>query len=339
MHLSHLPRERFAHLPTPLEFCPNLTKHFGGPNIYIKRDDCNGLAGGGNKTRKLEFLMGEAQAAGADTIITQGAIQSNHARQTAAIAAKMGKSCHILLEDRTGRGDEEFYHNGNVLLTQLTGATVERYPGGTAMDLAMEKKAEQLREQGYKPYVIPGGGSNATGAVGYAQAAFELIGQANDRQLTVDHIVHATGSSGTQAGLVAGLKAMNADVPVLGISVRAHAAAQQDKVHDLANRVLEKLRVQDTVPKESVLVDDRFVGEGYGIPDQRTIEAIQLFAEKEAIFLDPVYTGKGAAGLIQNIKEQKFAKGSNVVFVHTGGSQALPGYRPSFDLPQIVDRV
>ena len=204
MHLARFPRHFLAHLPTPLERLDRLTKELGGPEIWIKRDDCTGLSTGGNKTRKLEFLMAEAEAQGAELVMTQGATQSNHARQTAAFAAKLGMKCHILLEDRTGSNDANYNNNGTVLLDHLHGATTEKRPGGGDMNAEMEAVADRLRAEGRKVYTIPGGGSNATGALGYVNCAFEMLQQANAGGLKIDHIVHATGSAGTQAGLITG---------------------------------------------------------------------------------------------------------------------------------------
>jgi len=228
MHLARYPRRFIAHLPTPLERLDRLTAELGGPEIWIKRDDCTGLSTGGNKTRKLEFLMAEAELQGADMVMTQGATQSNHARQTAAFAAKLGMDCHILLEDRTGSNNANYNNNGNVLLDHLHGATTEKRPGsGLDMNAEMEKVAEKFRADGRKVYTIPGGGSNPTGALGYVNCAFEMLNQFNERGLKVDHIVHATGSAGTQAGLITGLQAMNAQIPLLGIGVRAPKPKQE----------------------------------------------------------------------------------------------------------------
>lgn len=330
MHLSGFPRLRFAHLDTPLEPMENLSKLLGGPKIWIKRDDCTGLAGGGNKTRKLEFLMGDAVVNGADTIITQGATQSNHARQTAAIAAKMGMECHLLLEDRTGSQEIDYNYNGNVLLDMLFGAHLTKYPAGTDMNAAMERVAQQLRDEGKNPYIIPGGGSNPIGALGYVNAALELIVQANKLGLKVDRVVHATGSAGTQAGLVAGLTASNSHIPVLGIGVRAPRVLQEENVYNLAARTVEHLGVPGIVTRDKVVANTDYVGAGYGIPTESALEAISLFARHEAILLDPVYSAKGAAGMIDLIRRGEFSKDSNIVFLHTGGSQALFGYREAF---------
>ena len=214
MHLSRFPRVKLAHLPTPLEPMTRLSKELG-VEIWIKRDDCTGLSTGGNKTRKLEFLMAEAEAQGADMVMTQGATQSNHARQTAAAAAKLGMECHILLEDRTGYNNANYNGNGNVLLDHLHGASTEKFPGGHNMVEEMEKAAEAKRAEGKNVYVIPGGGSNATGALGMSTVPLSFWHR-NDMGLRIDR-VHATGSSGTQAGLVTGLCAMNSGIPLLGI--------------------------------------------------------------------------------------------------------------------------
>jgi len=330
MLLSRFARIRFAHLPTPLEPMPSLSKLLGGPTLWIKRDDCTGLAGGGNKARKLEFLLGDALEQGVDTIITQGATQSNHVRQTAAIAAKLGLACHALLEDRTGSEDVDYNDNGNVLLDRLLGCSLTKVPGGTDMNAAMETLAEQLRRDGRKPYVIPGGGSNPIGALGYVNAALELLTQANDRNLRIDHIVHATGSTGTQAGLLTGLCAANSRIPVLGVGVRAPRETQESTVFELATRTAEHLRIPGVVTRQDVVANCDYIGQGYGIPTEGTLEAISLVARTEGILLDPVYTGKGMAGLIDLIRKGYFRDQDNVVFVHTGGAQALPGYRKAF---------
>ena len=307
-----------------------LTRELGGPRLFVKRDDCTGLAGGGNKTRKLEYLIADALREGADTVITQGATQSNHARQTAAAAAIHGLRCLVILEDRTGFADEEYRGSGNVFLDELLGAQVLRAPGGADMDAAMATAADELRAAGRRPYIIPGGGSNPVGALGYVQCAMEMVQQANERGLKIDCIVHGTGSSGTQAGLVAGLEAMRADVPVLGISVRARAEPQIDKVHGLAIATAARLAPGAEVRRDRVRVDDRFVGQGYGLPTEGMVEALRMAARTEGLLLDPVYSGKAMAGLIQLVREGFWPADANVVFLHTGGSAALFGYRWAF---------
>ena len=331
MHVSRFPRVRLAHLPTALEPMDRLSEALGGPRIWIKRDDCTGLSTGGNKTRKLEFLMAEALEEGADMVITQGATQSNHARQTAAFAARLGIDCHILLEDRTGSNDPNYNHNGNVFLDFLHGATAEKRPGGLDMNAEMEVVAETFRAAGRKVYTIPGGGSNPTGALGYANAAMELVSQANAMGLLIDRIVHATGSAGTQAGLVVGLKAINANIPLLGIGVRAPKPKQEENVYNLALATAEKLGCPGVVQREDVVANTDYVGEGYGIPTKECLQAIEMFARLEGILLDPVYSGKGAAGLIDLTRKGAFAGDENIVFLHTGGSVALFGYTAAFD--------
>ncbi|MEM8837319.1 MAG: D-cysteine desulfhydrase [Pseudomonadota bacterium] len=330
MHFSRFPRLTFAHLPTALEPMDRLSKEIGGPRIWIKRDDCTGLSTGGNKTRKLEFLMAEAQEMGADLVMTQGATQSNHARQTAAFAARLGMDCHILLEDRTGSKDPNYNGNGNVFLDFLHGATAEKRPGGLDMNAEMENVADEFRAKGRKVYTIPGGGSNPTGALGYANAAMELVQQANAIGLKIDRIVHATGSAGTQAGLVVGLKAINANIPLLGIGVRAPKPKQEENVYNLAVKTAEKLGCPGVVNREDVEANTDYVGEGYGIPTKECLEAIEMFARFEGILLDPVYSGKGAAGLVDLIRKGAFADDENIVFLHTGGAAALFGYTDAF---------
>jgi len=331
MNLARYPRVTLGHLPTPLEKLDNLTKELNGPEIWIKRDDCTGLSTGGNKTRKLEFLMAEALAEGADTVITQGATQSNHARQTAAAAVKLGLACHILLEDRTGKTDYDYKENANVLLDRLHGATIERYSLNPDMNAEMEKVAQRMRSEGRKVYTIPGGGSNPTGALGYVNAGIELLYQANAINLKIDRVVHATGSAGTQAGLVAGLVGINSGVPVLGIGVRAPKAKQEESVFALASRTAEKLGISGVIKREDVVANCDYIGEGYGFPAPSTIDAIRTLARTDAILLDPVYSGKGMAGLIDLVKKGFFKKGETVVFIHTGGSVGLFGYPTDFN--------
>lgn len=330
MDIARFPRVRLGHLPTPLEPMENLSRVLGGPRLWIKRDDCTGLSTGGNKTRKLEFLMAEAVARQADVVITQGATQSNHARQTVAAAARLGMRCHILLEDRTGSTDPSYTDNGNVLLDRLHGATVERRAGGSDMQAEMEALAAKLAETGHRPYVIPGGGSNPLGALGYVNAALELVNQSAERGLHIDHLVHATGSAGTQAGLVVGLHALNSPIRLLGVGVRAPREKQETMVHDLGCRTWELLGLRGELPREKVVANSDYVGGGYGVPTPGMVEAVTLLARTEGLLLDPVYSGKGMAGLIDLVRKGRFKKDENVVFLHTGGAVALFGYPGAF---------
>jgi len=327
MHLARFPRVKLCHAPTPLEFMPNLTRAVGGPQLWIKRDDCTGVATGGNKNRKLEFLVGEALAQGADHLVTQGAVQSNHVRQTTAVAAKFGLKCTAVLEHRIQTNDPDYLDSGNVLLDRLFGTEIEYRAGGTDMQAAIEEVGERLRSQGRKPYLIPGGGSNPTGALGYANVALELLAQANEMGLRIDRLVHATGSAGTQAGLVAGFEAMSSGIRVLGIGVRAPKDRQEANVHRLAEATAQKLGHQGGIPRAAVEANCDYVGAGYGIPTEGMAEAVLILARLEGILLDPVYSGKAMAGLIDLIRNGAFGKDENVVFLHTGGQVGLFGYR------------
>lgn len=329
MHLARFARIRLAHLPTPLEPLPRLSEELG-LDLWIKRDDCTGLAGGGNKTRKLEFLLGAAFEQDADTLVTQGAVQSNHVRQTAAAAAAHGLACEIILEERTGSRATDYVGNGNVLLDRLFGATLRTVPGGTDMVAELEKTAAEVRARGGKPYVIPGGGSNPVGALGYVDCAREIVVQADEMDLEVHRIVTATGSAGTHAGLVAGLAVMGADIPVLGIGVRAPKDRQEANVFKLAEETAALLGQPGRVTREMVVADCDYVGEGYGLIDQGVIDALTLAARLDGIVLDPVYSGKAMKGLIALARAGQF-KGETVVFLHTGGAQGLFGYQTEIE--------
>lgn len=305
---------------------PRLTELLGGPQLFVKRDDCTGLAMGGNKTRKLEFLVGDAMQQKADMLVTQGAVQSNHVRQTAAAACKVGMKCHVLLERRVPDRDASYEETGNVLLDNLFGATYEFRPGGLDMNAEAEAVSDQLREQGHRPYFIPGGGSNATGALGYAVCAQEIADHVEETGQTFDWLVMGTGSTGTQAGLVAGFEAAGHALPVMGVSVRQPRERQMKAVHALTQKTLEKLGCEG-VPLSKILVDDGYVGEGYGIPAESTLEAIRLLAQQEGLLLDPVYSAKGMAGLIGMVRQGFFKPTDNVLFLHTGGASALFAYQ------------
>ena len=330
MNLQDFPRVRLGHWPTPLEPMKGLARRLGTSRLFIKRDDCTGLATGGSKTRKLEFLVGDAMRQGADTLLTHGAVQSNHVRQTAAAAAFMGLACEAILEERVQGAPAAYHESGNVLLDQLFGIQLHRVPSGTAMDAALEALAQKLRAQGRKPYVIPGGGSNALGSLGYVDCVLELQRQCEAMGLRKPHLVHATGSAGTQAGLVAGIHALGLDWPVTGIGVRAPREAQETRVYELALRVLDLLGVAQALPRERVVADDRFIGAGYGIATDSMVEAVTILARTEGILADPVYTGKGLAGLLEMVRNGRFQSDEDVIFVHTGGSAGLFGYGSAF---------
>ena len=324
--LSRFPRVSLAHLPTPLELMPRLSEHLGGPNIYVKRDDCTGLGTGGNKTRKLEFLMADAVEKNADVIITQGAVQSNHARQTAAAACKMGMDCELVFEKRVEDPSDPYINSGNILLDKIFGARLRDVDKGTDMDAAMEEVANELRGKGKTPYIIPGGGSNRIGALGYVDCALEFMAQANEEGIVIDHVVHATGSAGTQAGLITGLKATHANIPLLGIGVNAPKDVQEEKVYKLAVETADYVGAPGVVQREDIVANCDYVGEGYGIPTKAMNDAVMMLARLEGLLFDPVYSGKGLAGMIDLIGKGYFAGAQNIVFVHTGGVAGLFGY-------------
>lgn len=307
-----------------------LRQSLDAPRLFIKRDDCTGLATGGSKTRKLEFLVGDALRQGADTLLTHGAVQSNHVRQTAAAAAFAGLHCEALLEARVKDAPQEYQHSGNVFLDILFGAELHEVPSGTPMDDALEELAARLRSAGRKPYVITGGGSNALGSLGYVECVRELQQQCAAMGLNKPHLVHATGSAGTQAGLLAGIHALGLGWPVTGIGVRAPRELQESRVHALTLRALELLGLAPDLAREKVVADDRFIGPGYGLPTEGMIEAVQMLARTEGILIDPVYTGKGMAGMISMVRAGRFMHDEDVIFIHTGGAAALFGYRWAF---------
>jgi L-cysteate sulfo-lyase len=331
MQLARFPRVRLFPAPTPLEKLENLSRHLGGPDIWIKRDDCTVVATGGNKIRKLEFLVGEARAQGADHLVTQGAVQSNHVRQTAAVAKRFGMKCTALLEHRIDTNDRDYLNSGNVLLDRLFDTAIEYRPGGTDMNAAIEAKGAALREAGERPYVIPGGGSNRVGALGYVSCAQELMQQVDQMGLGIDRVVTATGSAGTQAGLVVGLEGANAGIPVLGIGVRLPRDAQEANVHRLAEATADYVGMQGRIARSAVIANCDYVGPGYGQPTPGMTEAVLMLARLEGVLLDPVYSGKAMAGLIDLIRKGEIRKGETVVFLHTGGAVGLFGYTGVFE--------
>lgn len=327
MHLSRFPRRRYTPAPTPLERLDRLSKHLGGPDIWIKRDDLTGLAAGGNKTRKLEFLVADALAHGADTLITVGAVQSNHCRLTLAAAAKEGLKCRLVLEQRVS-GSYSADASGNNLLFDLLGVEkVDVVEAGADLGAAMNAIADDLKREGRKGYVIPGGGSNALGALGYVACAQELLQQAFEQDVRIDQIVVASGSAGTHAGLLVGLEGANAGVPLTGVNVRRPRAEQEGNVYKLVGETAALLKLDTPIAKSAVVALDDWVGPGYSLPTPEMVEAVRMLASLEAILLDPVYTGKAMAGLIGLIRSGHFRKGETIVFVHTGGSPALYAYQ------------
>jgi L-cysteate sulfo-lyase len=319
--LSHLPRVEIAHLPTPLEEMPRLSRALNGPRLFIKRDDQTGLATGGNKTRKLEFLVADALAQRATTLITTGALQSNHCRQTAAAAAKFGLHAVLVL---SGEPPEDW--TGNLLVDTLLGATVH-WTQGREREEAMAEVVEEERAAGRVPYVVPYGGSNAVGATGYVMAMAELMGQLAERGLQVQRIVFASSSGGTQAGLVVGAKALGFAGRIEGISVDKTRRVLGEEVHRLAAKTAAHVGLRSTFTPMEFTIRDEYLGGGYGVMGDAEREAIRLVAQTEGILLDPVYTGRAMAGLIDLVHQEVYRPDENIVFWHTGGIPALFAYR------------
>jgi L-cysteate sulfo-lyase len=325
--LEKFERIKLGHFPTPIEHLKNVSQHLDGPNIFIKRDDCTGLATGGNKTRKLEFLIPDAIKNKAELIVTVGAIQSNHARQTAAACSSKGLKCLIILEQRLKDPPDAYMNSGNVFLNKLLGAEVMLCPKDQDILEYSTKVVEDIKSKGTNVYFIPGGGSNSIGALGYVECFKEILEKNSKYNFT--HIIHATGSSGTQAGLLAGKKYFQSQLQIIGISVRYEKKIQEEKVYNEAKKACEKLKC-DVLDKSEVVAYDDYIGSGYGEPTDGMIEATNLLAKKEAILLDPVYSGKGFAGLIGLIKQKKFTKEDNILFIHTGGAVSLSAYEWAF---------
>ena len=327
MHLARFPRRRYTHGWTPLERMARLSRQLGGPDLFIKRDDLLGLAAGGNKTRKLEFLVADALARGADTLITCGAVQSNHARLTLAAAAKEGLKCRLVLEERVP-GSYTTEAGGNNFLYQLLGVEqITVVAGGTDMTAAMQQVADEVAALGRRAYIIPGGGSNALGALGYVACAEEILAQTFDLDIHLDCVVCASGSAGTQAGLVVGLIGNNSGLPLIGINVSRSREEQEPKVHALAQETAAIVGVESGVAREAVTCLGDWVGPGYSVPTPEMIEAVTTVARVEGVLLDPVYTGKAMAGLFGLIRQGVLKKGEQVLFVHTGGAPALYVYQ------------
>jgi D-cysteine desulfhydrase/L-cysteate sulfo-lyase len=327
--INTIPRINITHTPTPLEAAPRLSEDLGC-HVYFKRDDCTGLAGGGNKVRKLEYLLADAKNQGADTLVTIGGLQSNHARQTAAVAAKFGLGCELVLEDVAGTPKSDYYHNGNVLLDNLFGAKIHRLDVDQDCDVYTEALINKIEKEGCIPYLIPIGGSNVIGSFGYIRCADEILGQLTEQNIQIDQIVLATGSAGTQAGLLAGLIAAQINIPVLGICVSRTSQEQQILVESLLRKTLNKIGLNSDLAEGKVICNGNYVGDGYGIITQEMIKTVNRCAQLEGLLLDPVYTGKAMAGFMDLCKQGVIAAESNQLFLHTGGSQGLFAYREVF---------
>ena len=320
MLTDHLPRVSLGFFPTPLEEMPRLAQLLGGPRLWIKRDDQTGLATGGNKTRKLEFSVAEALAQKAETLVTVGAVQSNHCRQTAAAAARYGLKCVLVI-----RGHAPENVTGNLLLDHLLGARIV-FSGDRSREAAAEDVLAELKVSGATPYFIPVGASNAVGAIGFVAGMEELYHQLEALDLRADRIVFASSSAGTQAGLCVGAKMLGFRGQITGISIDSTRQALREEVAHIAAGVIQRLKVKMAFGPEEVVAYDGYLGAGYSIMGEPEREAVELAARYEGLLLDPVYTGRAMAGLIDLIRKGEFAKDENIIFWHTGGAAALYAY-------------
>jgi len=327
MNLSKLPRVNLANLPTPIEFLPRLSKHLDGPKIYVKRDDCTGLAMGGNKVRKLEFLLGDAIEKKANTIVTHGTSQSNHTRLVAAATSKLGLKCEMILEHRVDINDDAYLNSGNVFLNKFFDVDVKYLSAGNAIEHELEKTAQAVIERGDKPYIISRGGSTPVGTYGYVAAVHELMLQFEKQKLKVDHIIHATASGGTQAGLVIGLAEVASKIKLLGVCANLAKEVQEKRVYNLALETMRMLDCDFNIARENVVVNSDYVGDAYGLPTKKMNDALLLLARLEGLFFDPVYSGKALAGMIDLIGQGVFGKGESILFIHTGGEPGLFAYQ------------
>lgn len=329
MEYNHIPRQSLGFFPTPLIALSRLSKALDGPTIFMKRDDNTGLALGGNKTRKLEFIMGDALAQGADCVITAGAAQSNHCRQTAAAAASLGLECHLVLG-----GEEPEQTSGNLLLDKIFGSHIH-WAGANRKGEDIPKIVEQLTKQGKKPYVIPYGGSNELGALAFVEAFKELESQRESMDVLFTHIVFASSSGATQAGLMLGKKILNSPAQIVGINIDK---GETDKVPfdqytvALANSTASLIGADHQFTESDLTLNSDYVGEGYGVVGTLENEAIAMTAQTEGILLDPVYTGRAMGGLIDMIRSGKIKKTDRVLFWHTGGAPALFAYSTDLDM-------
>jgi D-cysteine desulfhydrase len=333
MDLSRFPRRRYTVGPTPLEFLPNFTRALSelcpdgqGPQIWIKRDDMLGLTPGGNKTRKLEFLAADAMAQGADTLITCGAPQSNHCRATLSAAIKENMKCRFVIEERVPDSYSADASGNNFLFLLMGVESITVVPAGTNMLQAMQQVTAELATQGRKGYIVPGGGSNAIGGLGYVACAQELQQQFFEQGVQIDKVVVGSGSSGTHGGLLTGFLGNNIQIPIIGIGVSRDPVDQDPLVYKEAQAVADLLGLNMTIPREAVLSFGDWWRPKYSVPNAAMIEAVQMLARTEAILLDPVYTGKIMAGLIGLARKGYFKPCEKVLFIHTGGAPSLHAF-------------
>lgn len=332
--LDALPRTPLAHTPTPIEKLNNLSGVLGGGVLYIKRDDCTGLAMGGNKARQLEYYFGEALEQNADTVLITGAVQSNFVRMAAAAAAKLDLDCHIQLEERVGDAGADYRQSGNVLLDRLLGATIHTYPEGedeNGADTNLKMIADELRLAGKRPYIIPlAPGHPPLGALGYVRGAAEILAQLDDLDDEIEHMFVASGSGSTHAGLLFGLRSLNWPKPVTGVCVRRNRELQQERISNRCREIAKLLDMDNPVTSEDIRITDETFAPGYGKLNDQTLEAIDLCARREGLLLDPVYTGKSMAACFNHVRRTQ--KNQSTLFIHTGGTPGLFGYSKELNL-------
>ena len=327
--VKDFPRVHLGHTPTPLELMKNISAEFG-TNVWVKRDDCTGLAFGGNKTRQLDFYIGEALHQGADTLLTTGAVQSNHVRTTVAAARKLGLEVEVQLEHRVDRDQPEYHESGNPYLVRLMGAHINYYPVGEdedGADKALDVRAAELARQGRKPFVIPLSNARTPyGAFGYVEGAEELLAQLRERQIEPVRFIVPTGSASTHSGFLLGMRASGCDTPVHGVCVRRDGVSQRQRVGKKLKSVSDAIGCDISIPDEDIICDDSQLAPGYGLPSDDTIAAIKYMARSEGILLDPTYSGKTFALLLDQLRRGDFSADQHVVFLHTGGAVSLFGY-------------
>ena len=334
-NLKKIPRARLWVYATPLEVQHNLGKVLGVKQFLIKRDDCNGLAFGGNKVRQMEYYLGDALAKGCDTLLITGAVQSNFVRTAAAGCAKLGLQCHVQLENRVSKNSEAYKTSGNVLLVHLLGAVVHTYPHGEdeeGADRNLEEIAERLKAEGKNPYVVHlSPGHPPLGALGYVDAAIELVEQMNQLEHQPDVIFSPSGSGSTHGGLLYGLRALGCNIPVHGICVRRDAQQQRKRISTVAQNLFKLLKTDILISKNDIRVWDGALAPGYGRVGPKAMHALSMMAKMEGLFLDPVYTARTFAGVLGLLEEGKIEKGMKILFIHTGGQPALFAYQDEME--------
>jgi L-cysteate sulfo-lyase len=329
--IEHHPRLKLGHFPTAIESLPRMGRTLGGASLFVKRDDATGMGQGGNKVRALEFIIPDARRANADILLTAGVVQSNSVRQVAAAAAKAGLDCHFgMITDRVGRTDPDYARTGNILLDHLYGATHEVISINDDRTDVLVRMADRFRSEGRRPYIVPYGCANRLGAIGYLNAALEIAEQIAARELEINHLVHATGTGGTQAGLIVGFAALGLPIEIIGVDIDADPIGVKRRVTTILRELADEVGLEAEPLERKIIIESRYSAGEYGQADAATLEAISMAAGLEALTLDPVYSGKAFAALIGLSREGRFEDQDNVLFLHTGGTPALYAYRSLF---------